>query len=461
MEISSVRVIRYDFYRDGQYDQVDSSLQENFETRTEVDTQMLDFGGTEIETESILYTNASDQIQHDSFESIRTFLITDPLPEYFCHTLTIGTLTSAEQTEMDVGDPMGNRTRRENWVDDLESIASEFCSSRIQPDGPAPVSILVEPTQESLTGDLWESFNPENPLAVSGIFNGNGGTLQAYGFKPTGQISAIEPSYLLTFEEHQVADFPLAVLVTRDQSQPDAENSIEYWKRWIGFSYTRIKAITSLLLVSHWLEWRRQEISDIDDELYEYNLPNSNSGDSEHTLRDEEQDLEQLRRDWVESQSATADEFHEIEQLVEHYQREDNATIFDFPAGQETTRSYCYTYVGQLKTELQTLSETLDRVKTKLEMFISVVQDRIQSNATKSNLQLQNKVKNLTILLAVIAIIEFGLRFLPDGFWQTLIRFLQLVVEFAAQSATALFGVIAITVGFILGYTHGWLRRCI
>lgn len=454
MEISSVRVMRYDFYRDREYEQVDSSLQDIFETRTEVDTQTLDFGGTEIETESVLYNNATEPIQCDSFESVRTFLITDPLPEYFCHTLTIGTLASTEQTEMDTGDPMGNRTRRENWIDDLESITSEFDSSQIQPEGPVPVSILIEPTQESLTGDIWESFSTENLLAVSGVFSANGDVLEPYGFKPTGQISAIESSYLLTFEEQQVVDFPLAILMTHDQGQSDAESPTEYWKRWIGFSYIRVKVITSLLLVSHWLEWRRREISDIDEKLYEYYLPSSQSDNSEDTLHDKERDLEQLRRDWVESQSSIADELHEIEQLVEYYQSVNKSTIFDSSAEPDTAYSYCYTYVENVKTELQTLSETLDRVETKLEMFISVVQDRIQSNATKSNLELQSKVKNLTILLAIIAIVEFGLRHFPDGFWQSVIQSLQLAVEFAAQSETILFGVVAITVGFTLGYTH-------
>ena len=446
MEINSVRVVRYDFYRRRHQDQVDASLQEVFENKTELHPQTLEFGETDIETNSTLYTDATDQIQSDLFESIQTFLIADPIPRYFFHTLTIATLTAEEQNQMDVGDPMGNRTRREDWATEIESIASAYGSSLIQSEGPAPVIILVEPTLDSLPSGEQTSFDPIHSRTVSEMFDQYAGTLDTFGFYPTEHINTIDNSYILTFHRDQVIDFPLSILVTREQVQLDGENPVDYWRSWIGFGYTRIKSVTSILMMQHWLIWRRQEIKEIDQELYGYDLRDTRLEDLTAELRNEEQQLEQLRRKWVESHSAAVDEFHDIQELVECYQRGDEDTVFDV-AMEKGDRSYLHKCLSCLDSEFEIFSATLERVETKLEMFISVVQDRIQSSATESNLELQSTVTNLTILLAVIAVIEFGLDHLSKDIFLT-------VTQFVAQSGILLAGMVLLTVGFILGYTH-------
>lgn len=447
MEISSVRVVRYDFYRRSQYDHVESSLRDLFETRTALPPQTLSFGETELETESVLFTESSDDIRCDCFESVQTFLVSDPCPQYFCHTLTVGTLAEEELDAMDAGDPTGNRTRRDAWASELESVASLIGQSRIQPDGPDPVLILAEPVLDSLPADSWSQSTIENPMLGPTFIRGNGDVLGPYGFHSTEAISAIDSSYLVTHDENAPIEFPLAVLVPPDQPQVDTEGSTDYWEWWISFAYTRIKTITSILLVVHWLEWRRQAIAAIDEELYEYDLNGSDAEVETSELRAEEQELERLRRTWVESHSAIADEFHDLQQLITRYEWATVATRFDRPVGSETHLSYLYSCIDHVNTEFQTLSTTLDRVETKLDRFISVVQDRIQSNATKSNLELQNTVTTLTIVLAIIAIVEFGLNFLPPAL-------LQSTGEFISQSGILLVGLVLLAIGFVLGHTH-------
>lgn len=447
MEISSVQVVRYDFYHRDQHDRVESSLQAIYESRSSLDPKSLSFGDTELDTESILFTHASEVDECEYFDSLQTILITDTFPEYFCHSLTIGTLAESEQELMDAGDPMGNRTRRDKWASGLESVLSNVSQSRIQPEGPEPLVIMVEFDHDSFDNGRWDPSLVTSPMPVGALIRGNGNDLDPFGFKPTEQVSAIDSSYLVTYDQESPIDFPLSVLLTKEEIQLDPDDTEEYWSQWIGFEYPRLKMITSVLLVSHWLEWRREAISDIDEELYGYNLTTSESIEEIDDAQDEEQELEELRRRWVESHSATADEFHELQQLLESYSRDDGETQFDQPSVQETNESYLYLSTGFLEREFQTLSTTLDRVETKLEMFISVVQDRIRSNATKSNLQLQSRVTWLTILLAIIAIVEFGLQYLPESL-------LGAVSEFFFQSGIILAGVMILSFGFVLGYTH-------
>jgi len=439
MEIDSVRIVRYDFYKRKQFDYLDSCLQDLFESRTDLDPQTIAFGGEEIQNDTILYTESTEEIQYDEFESIQTFLCKDPIPQYFCHTLTIGTITDSELESIGAGDPMGSRTHRQNWVSQISSIVSKVGHSQMQSDAPTPAFLLFEPTQGSIAD---ETFSVDDPVVVTEFIEENADRLAPYGFKPTEQISAIDDSYLITFSRENIPEMPLSVLEIRERAEPSDGETIEYWASWIGFAYRRVKSVTSILLILHWLKWRREEISDIDRELYEYNLTESHSDQ----LREEEQELEQLRRKWVESHSDTADEFQEMKQLVECYHSKNNNTTFDTPAGEKTNKSYFNHNVDYIQAEFDKLERTIERVETKLDRFISIIQDRIQSNTTESNLNLQSTVKNLTILLAVIAILNFAMNLCNNN--------MQCILDFLTQSEVVIIGFVTLSVGFILGYTH-------
>lgn len=156
MEIQSIRLVRYDFYRMDQYDIVDGSLSSLFETRTELPDQSVEFEESILEVTAIHFSSLTSEVSQNAIESVQAYLVNDTSNPYFYHLLTSGTLTASEVNEITPGDVTFNRSRRQEWCTWLSELARRYPPSLIQTDLPDPHLILVEPEEEvssELTAD--------------------------------------------------------------------------------------------------------------------------------------------------------------------------------------------------------------------------------------------------------------------------------------------------------------------
>ncbi|WP_157971612.1 hypothetical protein [Halorussus litoreus] len=439
MDIQSAQIVRYDFYQRVSHNEVTNVLSSLFNQKAELPDQTVDFGNSELEVEAIHFSRPRDPIAFDEFDSLHSYLVQDTESQYFFHQITVATLTESETKRITPGDITANRSCRAEWREKIEGISNHFSASLIQDSAPKPLLLLVNPTQDELKG-----FSTNSSKQVTEFLKDNASKLDGWGFNPLSEVSLLDSSYLIT--EKELLSSPLPVLNINYQGNPLSADE-EYWEQWFGFEYRKLKAVTNIFLVNHWLTWRKNEIQNIDSESYNYSMGSLELGDSVEEVSETEEELEELRRDWVETHSSTADEYQEMDDILENYQENQGSTVFDDSLG-GYHETYLARNIRRTTEKLNTLSDTLERVGNKLEMFTAVVQDQIQSRATKSNLQLQNSVRNLTILLAVIAIVEFFLNNVPQEFYEAT------SVTLSVKSLLLLLILIA-----ALGFFHGYAQK--
>lgn len=438
MDIQSAQLVRYDFYRNVSHEAVSNALSGLFRNKTELPEQTVDFGSHDLDVETIHFSNPHDKLTIEGFDSLHTYLVQDTESQYFCHQLTIATLTETEMDRITLGDVTANRSCRTDWYDKIKDVSSHFPPSLIQKPASRPLLLLVNPSQSDLMG-----FSTNSSEQVTAFLEDNAAELDGWGFNPLSDVSLLSSSYLIT--EGESLSSPLPILNINRQENPLSADE-EHWEQWFEFEYRKLKAVTNLFLATHWLDWRKSNIQQIDSESYNYSMDSIESESSVKEVSETEEDLEGLRKEWVETHSSTADEYQEVENILDNYQRKQGSTVFD-NALNGYTETYLAGNVRHTKENLSDLSHTLVRVGNKLEMFTAVVQDRIQSRATKSNLQLQNSVRNLTILLATIAIVEFLLDYIPTEFYESA------PVTLSVKSLMFL-TILCVILGFFHGYTH-------
>lgn len=439
MDIQSAQLVRYDFYRNILYQDVSNSLKEIFQDKTTFPEQTVDFGGRDLRVEATHFNNIQEKLLPDEFDSLHSYLVQDTGSQYFFHQITVATLTESELDRIIPGDVTANRSCRTDWYNEINKITNYFPASLIQDSAPQPLILCVNPEQDELTG-----FSTNSPEQLTEFLSTNAGELDNWGFDPLSEVSLINSSYLITNGE--TLSTPLPVLNINYRGNP-LEADDNYWEQWFEFEYRKLKTIMDLFLVNHWISWRKEKIGDIDSQSYNYRMDEIESATSVQEVSETEEDLESLRKDWVETHSATADEYEEMKEIIELYQQEQDGTVFDRPVRGDT-KTYLSENVCRTQKELNDLSNTLDRVGNKLEMFTTVVQDRIQSRATKSNLELQKSVRRLTILLAIIAIVEFFLEYIPAKFFES--------TSLTLTTNSLLFLLVFVA---IIGFFHGYAQK--
>lgn len=446
MEIESVFLAKYDFYRLQNRDQVDESLTELFESRNELSTQDIEFDGRDIEIDIVHFYELSDE-SFDEFGAVNTFLILDSDVKFFVHLITVVPLALSEVSRIIPGNPTMNRSTRQEWRSKLNEVTSLFPQSLINPDISQPILMFLDHG-----GTLSYTLSTSEPSVINSVIEDNSDTLSGFGFNSFGDITRIDSTHIVSADNQKLLSTPLSIFAIHIPMDSPADAGRDDWKDWIEFEYRRLRSITNLIMIRHWLTWRTSDIDSLDSESYGFQMPQVDPSASVEDVRDTEHSLEQMRREWVQTQSVVMDEYQNMRYILDSYELTDGErtkqTNFDTAVTNSSDGSYLFSNVRMLEQELSTLSQTLERVENKFGMFTDVVHDRIQSKATDSNLSLQTKVTYLTYLLAAIAIVEFYLRYFPQELIQSA------SITMTTTGLFVLISAIAIIAG-IIGYTHG------
>lgn len=141
-------------------------------------------------------------------------------------------------------------------------------------------------------------------------------------------VSVVDSTYAITSKSAHNLSSPLVILVFRSWGSPSLGEEQEYWSQWFDFEYRRLKILINVFMLQHWLAWRRGAVREIDSESYNYELSHVDAA-SLPEMRNTEDNLEEIRRRWVETYSASADEHQRMLNILDRYLSGQADTPFD------------------------------------------------------------------------------------------------------------------------------------
>ncbi|MFC7197613.1 hypothetical protein ACFQL4_28185 [Halosimplex aquaticum] len=142
-----------------------------------------------------------------------------------------------------------------------------------------------------------------------------------------------------------------------------------------------------------------------------------------------------------------------MKQLLENYVQGESSPPIETPIP-PNGKGYLTCWISHLESRITDLEYSLERIQTKLDMIARIIQDRLQSVATRSNLSLQTSVKRLTWLLLGLGILQFVVSIRDTDLAGMVIEYMNPVLAFVPMTE-----LIVLLSGFLfIGYVVGRLK---
>lgn len=437
MDVDSVVLVRADFFRAEERSTVTSKLDTLYNHRKQLRDQTIEFGDRDVTVSAKMYSGHSQESDTEIFEDTVAFLVESSNIERVCQVLTVAWLNDGAAQSIRDEPAVQSRAIRANWRTELNGLTSNYPESLLTSTGPYPGFLVVQSNNEIMPSDTdMKTFR--NKLA----------DLDGYGFEPFETLTTVDEAYLIAQAWKPKRDGFLALLSQATTSEgPSTSNE---WESWFHFEFRRLKMLTTPLLIDHWLRNRKDSIEMIDSQSYGFTIPEMDKTNKPSDVRETESEVESLRDHWIKTFTETSDEVAEMKDLLAIYRGESRTTRFEqiFP---ESGEGHLSVWVEALDDRVVDLENSLRRVQTKLEMIAGIVRDRLQSTATRSNLNLQFSVERLTWLLLALGVLQFIISIRETQ----IIEYVSNLIR-AALQVTSIISLITLLAGFLfVGYVIG------
>ena len=410
-EINFAAVAQFEFYSSNDSDLIESAFEDLYgESGNTFGGPIMMSGGHWKRT--IFSKNEDLPDQLSQFENVRTYLT--PEKRHVHDAVTVGRLdreTLQEILTVDrdhVGSIVGNSIKALNeFTDDIPTIPED------QDD--LPTILYVEPEkrldigqhEEGLDTDVTSSWLEDHREQLQRIKILLGQPISLVGSEDLLAPHSMGPGYI------RQATF-LNTSATHEETEKDVMGPL--WLRRVE------NAIKPYYRADCWLNHRRREIGEIDDQTHGTVriFDEERDGNELDFYQSVEQDLESLREQWINQYTLIRDELADLDEGLPLESEEDPDPAHEIPIqppeGIHEPVSLYQNYEEHLASLFEMARADMDRIGDKLERVSQFIHDSVSARTAASNVELQSEVKHLTriltwltVLLAVVGVLQLVL----------------------------------------------------
>jgi len=440
MDVEACVLIRADFYRISNIDSIESVLSKQFEYKQVLNKQVFSVKDWELRCGADMY-GPHRSIDSNHFEEVYAFLVKSSDVEDISQILTVGLLNNDTIEELDKQTAVEARSTRTEIREELEQITSKYPGGLTTDESPYPGIFMVHTDADVVSSvDATEAFR----TSIA--------DLDAYGIDPYESLTVVDDRVVIANDWESRRESPLTTISQVDDTLYPL-NSADDWASWFRLTFRQLKLLIQPLLVDHWLRSRSAAIRSVDNDSHGFTIPETDETKEPADVRDTEEDLESLRDDWVQEYTTTTDDLSQMKQLLENYVQGESPPPIETPIP-PNGKGYLTCWTSHLESRISDLEYALERIQTKLDMIARIIQDRLQSTATRSNLSLQTSVERLTWLLLGLGILQFVVSIRDTDLAGMVIEYMNPVLAFVPMTE-----LIVLLSGFLfIGYVVGRLE---
>lgn len=271
----------------------------------------------------------------------------------------------------------------------------------------------IEPDEEFDFHDE-DGFDIEK---IQDIISENASLLSRLDFPIGGSHTLYEGKYLIT---RTVSNDPynrLGILTRGFDRGHNAPDDLTIWPVW----YSSVSGLTSFFRAYYWSRYRREVVGEFDrrtDENRDEWMSGIPELQSATELLSTAHEIHELQLDWVDIYTHLIDELEHLQfQFRDDESDEKRIPFWPEPieisspdsrmiyTRKEGERHLISIYTDDVRNRLKLLESDIERVDDKVRKLSSNLHDVVTVGATEENIQLQEKVGNLTTALIVLTVI--------------------------------------------------------
>jgi hypothetical protein len=416
VEIKLAAVVQFGFYSSDDSEKVEQALKELYgESGETYGGVIMGTGGNWSRTH--YSKDQPDDEELSKFSSISTYLAPDNRHVY--DAITVGRLSRDSIDSISSADMRTAESVIDNAIDSIEAFSADVPTIPEGERAKRPTVFYVEPAEKLDIG--WKEDGLDIGETTQWLE-------QNRDFLQRIKILLGHPSSVIGTEDilspHSTgAGFIRRVTMLNTSSTYDTDRDSKTGPIWLR----RIEgALKSYYRSDCWLNYRLIQIGEIDSQTHGTREILSKEGSDLDYYQSTEKDLEAIRRDWIDVYTKVSDE---VEELISDTPTMDEETLCpqrEIPipppeSHQESPQSLYELYDDHVEELQDSVQKDLDRVGKKLDRLSQFIHDSVTARASETNIQLQKDVTELTriltwltVLLALLGIIRFGMAVAPS-----------------------------------------------
>lgn len=413
-ELKFAAVAQFEFYSSNDSDQVESALEDLYGESGETFSGPIMMGSGYWQR-TIFSKDTDLPGELSQFENVRTYLSPDKRHVY--DAVTIGRLDPETIEQILTGD----RDRAGTIVSNSMKALSEFTEDvPTVPEGEradVPTVFYVEPVEQLDIGWNEEGLDVE---ATSSWLDAHQRYLQQLKILLGQPISLMGAEDLFAPQSLGAGYIRQATVLNTSATHEEQDTDVmgPTWLRRVE------NAIKPYYRSDCWLNYRRRQIGEIDDQTHGTDRILDGNGEGLEFYQSVEEELEGVRESWVDQYTLIRDEIADLE---DDFRLDDTEspnpsreTPIPLPESEKEPLSLYQEYEEHLGDLFEIAKEDMDRIGDKLDRLSQFIHDSVSARTAASNVELQIEVKKLTrvltwltVLLAVVGVIQLGITLWP------------------------------------------------